>query len=368
LIAIHKGTVMRVGLGAAILAGVIGGGYLHHQLVDAPAEATQAALPKEVPAASGPLVSVTEAVRGSLEQSFSTYGNLAAFRHVDIAAQIDGQVERIPVEDGATVSKGQVILTIDAAVADAELKAASARFDAAKADLQRVQALLQRGISTPLALEDAQVKLALAQTDMTLKEQHRRRYTILAPFAGRIGQVALTEGALIATGKPITRITEQDRLRVEFQIPERLWPRVRTGQHFTIQADGNPDLTVGGAVSYVSPDANPSSRSLIVTGVIENKDHRFAAGLFVHIRLDLGARDNVVLVPEDAVVERLSGSYVFVVEKDKSFERQVKLGERRDGRVEVVSGVEEGQLVIVSGQKTIRDNMTVTVAQAADEG
>jgi membrane fusion protein (multidrug efflux system) len=359
---------MRLGLGAAILAGIIGGSYLHHQLTEAPAKATQAALPKAAPAASGPLVSVVQAVRGSLQQSFSTYGNLVANRHADIAAQIDGQVQSISIEDGATVSQGQVILSLDAAVADAELKAASARLDAAKADLQRVQALLQRGISTPLAQEDAQVKLAVAQTDMTLKEQQKRRYTIVAPFAGRIGQIALTEGSLIMAGKPITHISEQDRLRVEFQIPERLWPRVRTGQHFTIQADGNPNLTADGKVSYVSPDANPSSRSLIVTGLIDNQDNRFAAGLFAHIRLDLGAKENIVLVPEDAIVERLSGSYVFVVEMDKSFERQVKLGERRDGRVEVISGVKEGQLVVISGQKTIRDNMAVTVAQAADEG
>jgi membrane fusion protein (multidrug efflux system) len=358
---------MRLGLGATILAGIIGGSYLHHQLAEAPAEATQAALPATA-SPSGPLVSVADAIRGSLEQSFSTYGNLVAYRHADIAAQIDGQVEGISVEDGATVSQGQVILTLDAAVADAELKAASARLDAAKADLQRVEALLQRGSSTPLAREDAQVKLAVAQTDMTVKEQQRRRHAILAPFAGRIGQIPLTAGSLAMAGKTITRITEQDRLRVEFQIPERLWPSVRAGQHFTIQADGTPNLTADGKVSYVSPDANPSSRSLIVTGVIDNQDRRFAAGLFAHVRLDLGAKENVVLVPEEAIVERLSGSYVFIVEKDKSFERQVKLGERRDGQVEIISGVEEGERVVVRGQKVIRDNMSVTVAQAADEG
>lgn len=359
---------MRMGLGAAILAGIVGAGHVGGQFLRTSASASQAALQETQPASPGPLVSVAEAVRGALEQSFSTYGNLAAHMQAEIAAQINGQVADIPVEDGETVKQGQVLLSIDAAVADADLKAAEARLDAANADFQRTQTLLQRGTSTPLAMEDAQVKLAVARTEMALKQEERRRYTIQAPFAGQIARVTLTKGALITAGKPITRIYDQDRLRVEFQIPERLWTRAKRGQRFTIWADGDTNLTAEGQVSYISPDANSNSRSLIVTGLTDNRDHRFAAGLFVHVRLDLGARENVVLVPEAAIVERLSGSYVFVVENGKCFERQVKLGERRDGKVEVVSGISQGQQVVVSGQKIIRDNMGVTVAQAPAEG
>jgi membrane fusion protein (multidrug efflux system) len=157
-------------------------------------------------------------------------------------------------------------------------------------------------------------------------------------------------------------------LRAEFQVPERLWGRVRVGQRFTVKGDGEGGISAAGEVSYASPHADPASRSLVVSGMVDNRDHRLAAGLFVHVRIDLGARQNVILVPEAAIVERLSGSYVFVVEKDKSLERRVKLGDRRDGRVEVVSGLTEGQNVVVTGQKAIRDNMDVTVAQIADEG
>ena len=358
---------MRVGLGVVILAGIIGSGALAYQLVRGPAVASQAAPVAAGPPLAGPLVTVAEAVRGSLAQSFGTYGNLTAYMQADIAAQIDGQVESIQATDGASVKQGQVIVALDATVAEAELKAAEARLDAAKADIERVQALLQHGTSTPLALEDARVKLAVVQTEMALKQETKRRHTVVAPFAGQITRIALTEGALVSAGKPISRIYDQQRLHVEFQVPERLWTKVRAGQRLTIRADGDPDLSADGQVSYVSPNANPNSRSLIVTGLIDNPDHRFAAGLFVHLRLDLGTKENVVLVPEAAIVERLSGSYVFIVDKDKSFERQVKLGERRDGKVEVVAGIEPGQHVVVSGQKMIRDNMAVTIAQKPEE-
>ena len=359
---------MKAGLGVAIFAGIIGGSSLIYHLVKAPADASQAALVQAEAPSRGPLVTVAEAVRGTLTQSFATYGNLTAYMQADIAAQIDGQVESVLAADGAMVKQGQVIVALEAAVADAELKSAEARLDAAKADMERVQALLQRGNSTPLALEDAGVKLAVVQTEMALKQETRKRHTILAPFAGQITRIALTQGALVTAGKPISRIYDQERLRVEFQVPERLWTKVREGQRLTIQADGNSDLTAEGKVSYVSPNANPNSRSLVVTGLIDNPDHRFAAGLFVHLSLDLGAKENVVLVPEAAIVERLSGSYVFIVEKDKSFERPVKLGERRDGKVEVVSGIDQGQHVVISGQKLIRDNMAVVIAQQPDKG
>ena len=359
---------MKAGLGVAILAGIIGGSSVVYQLVKEPVAASQAALVQAIAPSHGPLVTVAEAVRGTLAQSFATYGNLTAYMQADIAAQIDGQVERVLAADGAIVKQGQVVIALEAAVADAELKAAEARLDAAKADMERVQALLQRGNSTPMALEDAGVKLAIVQTEMALKQEARKRHSILAPFAGQITRIALTQGALVTAGQPISRIYDQERLRVEFQVPERLWTKVREGQHLTIQADGNPDLTAEGKVSYVAPNANPNSRSLIVVGLIDNADHRFAAGLFVHLGLSLGAKENVVLVPETAIVERLSGSYVFIVEKDKSFERPVKLGERRDGKVEVVSGIDAGQHVVVSGQKLIRDNMVVVIAQQPDKG
>jgi membrane fusion protein (multidrug efflux system) len=359
---------MKAGLGVAILAGLIGCGSLVYQFVKAPVDASQAALVETEPPSRGPLVTVAEAVRGTLDQSFVTYGNLTAYMQADIAAQIDGQVESVLAADGAIVKQGQVIVALEAAVADAELKATGSRLDAAKAAMARVQTLLQRGDATSVALEDAGVKLALVQTEMALKQETRKRHAILAPFAGQITRIALTKGEQVTAGKPISRIYDQERLRVEFQMPERLWTKVREGQRLTIQADGNPDLTAKGKVSYVAPNANPNSRSLIVVGLIDNADHRFAAGLFVNLSLDLGAKENVVLVPETAIVEKLSGSYVFIVEKDKSFERQVKLGERRDGKVEVVSGIDQGQHVVVSGQKLIRDNMAVVIAQQPDKG
>ena len=358
---------MRVGLGIVILAGLTGGVYLSYQFAGGPADASQAAL-VETDSSPGPTVTVAKAVRGSLEQSFSTYGNLIAHLQADIVPQIDGQIERILVEDGATVAQGQVILELDATVADAQLKSAEAKLEAAKADFQRAQTMVRRQVSRSLSLEEARVKLALAKTDMALKQEERRRYTIRAPFAGQIAQIAPSQGAQVTAGKPVSRIYDQNRLRVEFRAPERLWGTVKKGQHFAIRADGNPKLTATGQVSYVSPDADPRSRSLVVTGPIDNRDRHFAPGLFVLLRLDLGAKENAVLVPKAAVVERLSGSYLFVVEKDKSFERKVKLGERRDGKVEVLSGVTQGEQVVISGQKMIRDNMAVTVAQGTSRG
>jgi membrane fusion protein, multidrug efflux system len=360
---------MKTMLGAAMLACMLGGLGWGYQLARHPADASPAADGKVAAIAPpGPRVAVAAAARGALEQSFSTYGNLAAAQEVEIAAQVSGLVESIAVQDGDTVAQGQVLFTLDAAVAEADLNAATARLDAASADLQRTQTLVQHGTATPLALEDAQVKLALARTDMTLKQEQRRSYAVTAPFAGQLARMPLTRGALITAGKPVSRIYDQDRLRAEFQVPERLWGRARTGQRFTVKGDGEAGLAADGEVSYISPHADPASRSLVVGGVIDNRDRRLAAGLFVHVRLDLGARQNVILVPEAAIVERLSGSYVFIVETGKSLERRVRLGERRRGRVEVVSGLTEGQHVVVSGQKVIRDNMDVTVAEIADEG
>jgi len=353
---------MRLGLGIVVLAVVVCAALVFDPFSGPDADASEAAHVEGGAPRSGPRVQVAKADLGSLEQSFSTYGDLVAVKRADIASQIDGRIASIPVSDGAEVKHGQVLLTLDDAVAEADLKAAKAKLKAAKADFKRVSTLVKRGTSTALALEKAQVKLAVAETEMELKKAERERYTIRAPFDGRLTQLDLQPGAFIMAGKPLAQIYSHKQMRVEFHVPERLWSKLKTGQTFTVRIDGDTKLSARGRVTYVSPDANPKSRSLTVAGLIDNKDQRFAPGLFAHIRLDLGAKSNVVLVPESAVVEKLSGSYVFVIENGKSRERKVELGERRSGKVEVVSGVKQGQQVVVRGQKRIRDNMVVTVA------
>ncbi|MGF1620243.1 MAG: efflux RND transporter periplasmic adaptor subunit [Rhodomicrobiaceae bacterium] len=356
---------MRSSLGYALFAGLLASGLAIHHLSGGRADADESA--PSATAETAPEVHVARAVRGSLEQSFSSYGELAAARSADIATQTDGQVETVVAADGASVRAGEILIELDAAVAEAELKASTARLDAAKADLARVSTLVERGTSTALALEDVKVKLAVAETDLALKQAERRHYTIRAPFDGRITRIAYPAGALVTAGKPLGQIYDESRLRAEFRIPERLWSQAKAGQSFEIRADGDPSLKAEGRVSYIAPDISPASRSLAVAGVVENVDRRFAPGLFVHVRLNLGEKRNVVLVPQAALVERLSGTYVFVVEGEKAHERKVEAGERQDGKVEIASGIDEGALVVVRGQKLIRDNMTVSVRNSAGE-
>jgi len=356
---------MRSSLSLTLLAAIIVGGYLFYDLHGEGADASEAA---HVEQSSAPKVTVAEASRGSLEQSFSAYGNLTAVKSADIAAQIDGRIAAIKVADGDAVKKGQVLFTLDDAVAVADLEAAQARFKAAKADFERVSKLVKHGTSPALKLENAQVKLAVARTELALKQAEKRRYTILAPFDGQIGRIRLSEGALIVAGKTAMQIYDQERLRLEFRVPERLWSSVKKGQSFEIRSDGKPKLRASGSVSFVAPSADPKSRSLMLTGTIANKHRHFAPGLFVHIRLDLGKKNGVVMVPQSALVEKLSGSYVFVVESGKSHQRKVEPGVRQDAFVEITKGVKAGAKVVTQGQKLIRDNMAVRVETASSKG
>lgn len=359
---------MRLGFAVPLFAGFMCGGYLLYDFQYGEAGATQAARVEEPEAQPAPQVSVTEAVKGSLEETFSTYGNLAALKSVDIASQISGQIAEISVKEGARVKKGDVILTLDAAAANADYDAAKAQLDAAQSDFQRATTLAQHGTSTAVALEQAKVKLAIAQTQLAMKKVQKQHYTVNAPFDGQLTEIKNSEGALLSAGNAITQLMDQSQLRVEFQLPERLWPKLKIGQKLTVWADGHQQLQVSGQVTYVAPNADPKSRSLRVTGLIDNQDYRLASGLFVRVRLDMGAKNNVVFIPEDAIVERLDGSFVFVVEKGKSFERQVDLGIRQDGKIEVLSGIKLGEQVVTRGQKMIRDNMAVTVADSANKG
>jgi membrane fusion protein (multidrug efflux system) len=154
-------------------------------------------------------------------------------------------------------------------------------------------------------------------------------------------------------------LVDDDPLRVEFELPEEYLGRVELGSPVAVVARSLPGREISGRVAFVSPRVESATRTLKLEAEVPNAERLLRPGQFVDVQIELERRPEAVVVPEEAVVPRGGENFVFVVADGTAELRQVTLGERAPGRVEVASGLEAGERVVVAGQQKIQDGAAV---------
>ena len=195
--------------------------------------------------------------------------------------------------------------------------------------------------------------------DLRLVEAQLNKTIIRAPFDGVLGLRQISEGSVIGTLDIIASIVNIDPIKIEFSIPERYANMVKLGSKifFSNEAGGSD---VEGTVYAYEPNIDAGTRTLRLRATSPNSDRRFLPGMFVRIRYVLGIEENALMVPSESIVPELNGYKVYVVNSEgKIEERQVSIGTRTDRFVQLVSGVNEGDLVLTTGVLQARQGMPV---------
>jgi membrane fusion protein (multidrug efflux system) len=189
--------------------------------------------------------------------------------------------------------------------------------------------------------------------------------TVRAPFAGVAGKRLAEPGDFVETGQPLLDLVDLDEIEIAFSLPEVHVPRLRLGQEARLRVTSLPAEDFRGEVFFVAPRVDPQNRSIELKARVDNREHRLRPGQFAHVRLTLERRDDVAMVPEEAIVSREGRFFVFVVDGGAAREREVTLGERQDGRVGVLGGLTGGETVVRSGHQRLSDGAAVEVVSAA---
>lgn len=190
------------------------------------------------------------------------------------------------------------------------------------------------------------------------------KHELKAPFSGVVGTRGVSPGAYLAAGAPIVNLEKIDTLKVDFKIPETFLGDVRVGQEIELTVDALPRRTFAGEIYAIDPQVDVNGRSLQIRARIDNSERRLRPGLFARIRVKGLEERSVVMVPESAIVPRGGESFVYRVEDGRVVEEKVALGERRDGLVEIVDGLEGAALVVTAGQQRLRNGAEVEVVSA----
>jgi len=338
-------------IGVLVLLGGLGyGGWIAWEELR-PASASQQDQRPERPA---PLVVAAEAVRAPIERSVFAVGSGLALQRVDLkttARALDG------------LEGGTLLLTLADEAARAALAEAEADLGEARAAYDRVQTLRDGGRVAAAALDTAAADLARAEARTARARDDLANRTLRAPFAGIVGFPLVDPGSVVDADTMIGSLDDLSSIRVDFRVPERFFGDVAVGAAVRAETQVWPDEVFAGVIG-VSRRVDPVTRSFDVRARIDNQDFRLPSGVFLRVALVLDSR-MAVLAPEEAIVALGDETALFVVADGRAQRRVVTLGARQAGRVEVVSGLAAGEMVVTRGVQRLQDGAPVRVEAEA---
>jgi len=370
-----KTAVLIVALVIAVLAA--GGGYWFGlQKTGAPGAggppngvaATGPAGPGKGPgpgaSASGPPVAV-EAVKvatAAMPQTITAVGSLRSDESVTLRPESAGRISAITFQEGQRVTKGAPLVKLDPAIPQAEAQQARANLVLAKSKFDRAVDLAKRNYISGQAKDEAENNYKVAEASVQLAEAKLAKTEIRAPFSGIIGLRSVSVGDYVKEGADLVNLEAIDPLKVDFRVPETYMRQVQAGQSMEVTLDALPGKTFEGKVLAVNPLVDAAGRSVVIRAQVRNQDSTLRPGMFARVRLITRERAEAMVLPEQALVPQGTEQYVFKVIDGKVARVRIETGQRRDGKVEVVSGLKPGDTVVTAGQLKLRDGVNVAIA------
>lgn len=328
----------------------------------------------ELPPVVGRAVSIAPVVTRNLVDRIEATGQLLAVERADIAAEVNGRVTDLLVDEGQAVGAGAAVVEIDperrnleVESVEARLREAAAAVAEARRELTRLERLRQNHVASETQLDEAQTALELAEARrlaaaaaVGVARRALEDATVRAPFAGLIARRLVSRGEFVAQGQTLFELVSLDPIEVEFHVSEIDSSRVERGQAVAVRVAPYPEEDFPARVTVVSPTIDPRTRTLRVKAELLNSERKLRPGLFARVDLGVATREGVAMVPEEAVLQRADGAVVFRMREGDRVERvAVETGIHRDGEVEIVSGLDPGDAIVSRGQALLVDGQRV---------
>lgn len=354
---------MRVLAILMLLAAGAGGAYLYvHGLPESGGQASRPLASAGGPAGGFALPVVAAEVQSrALVERLRTIGTLVAGESIAAAPEIAGRLNRVPAEEGQQVARGTVLFELDATVYQAELVQAEAALVLSRANYTRTDELLQRNAGTVRARDEAVAQLRRDEATLSLVQARLEKARVLAPFDGLLGLRMVSPGAYVVPGQTIIQLDAIDTLKIDFRIPEVRFPKLQVGQTLEIEVDAQPGRVFDGIVYAVDSEIDVNGRSVLVRGLVPNRDAMLRPGMFARVALVVDTDPDALMVPEAAIVPVGGDVFVFRVEDGKASRVPVRIGIREFGEVQILEGVSAGDMIVTDGQIKLRDGAAVTV-------
>jgi membrane fusion protein (multidrug efflux system) len=329
----------------------------------ASAPAGQASGPARAPAVEVSRVEVTR-----LTDDAQAVGSLRSRQSVVLRPEVSGRVTQLNFRDGDRVRRGQLLVQLDDQLPLAQLQQAQAELSIAQANHKRNQELVAQGFISQRSVDESAANLQVSQAKLALARATAARLRIVAPFDGIAGIRNISVGDYLKDGADIVNIEDMDAIFVDFRLPERFQTKIQRGQTAYVDLDALPGRKYAAVVQAIDPLVDANGRSVGVRACIDNRHLQLRPGMFARITAVFGERDNARVIPEEAIVPQAGKQTVIRLidgpDQDTRIAQrvEVKVGIRRPGRVEILEGLQPGDLVVTAGQQRVqKDGMPVRI-------
>lgn len=302
-------------------------------------------------------------VERSFEDQIEALGTARANESIVVSAQVTETVSQIGFDDGAVVSKGDVIIELTSREESAQLSEARANYEEAVRQHARSVEMRRDGTVSQAQLDAQTTARDAAKARLDELQARLRDRLIRAPFAGVLGMREVSPGTLVQPGDPITTLDDIDLIKVDFSVPERFMSVIRPGLVVYASTAAYPDQRFEGVVRAIDTRIDPETRSVRMRADIPNKGHALRPGMLMAIELSANER-SAFSVPEESIVPVGEKNYVFVVDEAGQAARlELQTGRRDAGDVEVLGGLSGAERIVIEGGSMLYPGSAVEVVE-----
>lgn len=317
-------------------------------------------------AEQAPLVEVVQPERTLVRDELVTFGSLRSDESTVIRPELGGRLAALHFREGEAVKAGELLVSLDDAIARAELAQAQANLDLAEKSFQRTQLLFKRGASNAQAQDEAQSQQQAARASLALAQARLDKTQIRAPYDGVLGLRQVSVGDYLSAGQDLVNLEVLDPLKVDFRIPQKAVSQVRLGQAIELSLDAYPGERFKGTIIALNPRLDEVGRSQAIRAQVDNRDQRLKPGQFVKVSVILAERPKALLIPEEAVMPMGQLLFVNLVVDGKVERRQIRIGQRLRGKAEVVEGLQGDETLISAGWQKVAPGREVRTVKRGE--
>jgi len=330
------------------------------------------------PAARGPggpvAVEVGKVQRMRLEDDAQAVGTLRSNQSVVLRPEVSGRIVKLAFSDGQRVGRGQLLVQLDDTLQQAQIKQAEAQAGIARTNLQRSRELVAQNFVSQSAVDQNAAALDVALAQVALAQAQAARMQVLAPFDSMAGIRQVSLGDYVKDGADIVNLDDVSSVWVDFHLPERFLSRIKPGQGVDVSLDALPGRKLKAVVGALDSQVDANGRAVLVRARLANPDGVLRSGMFARARVVFSVREAALVVPEEALVPQGDKQFVvLVVPGDKgpvSRRVEARIGQRVAGKVELLTGVSEGDTVVLAGQARLMrgDGLPLRVVDISKPG
>lgn len=298
----------------------------------------------------------------TLNNSVFTTGSILANEEVELRSEVSGKITKILFKEGSFVNKGDLLVKINDADLQAQLRKAESKVKLSAEKEARQKQLRDGNLISQEEYDNTLGELNVNQADFDLIKAQIDKTEIKAPFSGIVGLRSVSEGSYVTTSTVIARLQNFSNLKVDFSIPERYSASVKNGDELEFKISGSTNLFKA-KVYAIDPKIDPGTRTLKIRAVCSSSYKELVPGAFAEVELNLKQINDAILIPTVAIVPELKGQSVYLYKNGVSVPQKVEVGIRDAERVQITSGLSKGDTVITSGILQIRPNTKVKISE-----